>query len=314
MVTGGAGYIGSHVCKALAQENYLPVTLDDLSLGNRWAVKWGPLFEGSCGDPSLLERLFTQFSFCGLIHLAALSSVRESFENPLAYYQTNVAHSVALLHCAKRWEVPLVYSSSCAVYGTPQKLPIGEEHPKAPISPYGRSKWMTEQMIGEAGVKSICLRYFNAAGADLEGEIGERRRKESHLIPLLIEAAQGKRERVLLYGETHPTPDGTPVRDFIHVSDLAQAHVKALQKLEQKEGSIALNLGTERGYSVREVIEAIERRWKRKIPLKVADKREGDPPSLIAQAQKTRTYLEWEPRLSTLSTILESAWEWHTQA
>jgi len=265
LVTGGAGYIGSHICKALAQKGYIPVTLDNLSLGHKWAVKWGPFVEGDISDREHLNSLCKKYQFQGVIHLAALSDVRESHHRPLSFYRNNVGGSLTLLEVIKEYRVPfLVLSSSCSVYGMPEQIPIEESHPKIPISPYGISKWMVEQILQSTshthGIKSATLRYFNAAGADLDGEIGEVHDPETHLIPLLFQTALKKRPSFTLFGDDHDTPDGTPVRDFIHVTDLADAHVKALEYLIEKGVNLTLNLGVGKGYSVREVIRAVEKK------------------------------------------------------
>lgn len=314
LVTGGAGYIGSHVCKALAQKGYEPITLDNLSLGHAWAVKWGPLIEGNCGDQILLRKIFSSYNIEGVIHLAALSNVRESHQNPLGYYQNNVSATLSMLEMLKEQDISyFVFSSTCAVYGMPELIPIDETHSKKPISPYGWSKWMAEKILQESGVHVALLRYFNAAGADPDGEIGESHTPESHLIPLLIETALGKRDHFVLNGNDHATEDGTPVRDFIHVTDLAEAHVKALEALFEKKESLTLNLGTGQGYSIKEVINQIEINKKCTIPIVEGKQQCGDPPILIADFKKALKTLNWKPKLSNLSTIIETAWNWHSK-
>lgn len=307
LVVGGAGYIGSHICKALFQKGYTPITLDTLSLGSEWAVKWGPLIVGSCGDRTVLDPLFRSHEIQGVIHLAALSNVRESEEIPLKYYQNNVGETLTLLDYVKK--LPFVFSSTCAVYGMPETLPIPETHRARPISPYGRSKLMVEEILKESCDTVSILRYFNAAGADPDGEIGEYHMPESHLIPLLIQTALGERETFILNGNTHDTPDGTPVRDYIHVSDLAEAHVLALKA----QRSMTLNLGTGKGYSVQEIIERIKAKSGAPLSIHLGPKRKGDPPMLVADAQSAEKTLGWKPKLSDLETIIETAWNWHAE-
>ena len=307
LVVGGAGYIGSHICKALFQKGYTPITLDTLSLGNEWAVKWGPLIVGSCGDRTVLDQLFRTHEIRGVIHLAALSNVRESEEIPLQYYQNNVGETLTLLDYCN--QLPFVFSSTCAVYGVPETLPIPETHKAHPISPYGHSKLMVEEVLKECCAVVSILRYFNAAGADPDGEIGECHTPESHLIPLLIQTALGERKTFTLNGNRHDTPDGTPVRDYIHVTDLAEAHVLALEA----QRSMTLNLGTGTGYSVQEVIKRIEAKSGASLPIELGPNRKGDPPLLVADATKARSLLGWTPKRSDLDTIIETAWDWHAK-
>ena len=307
LVVGGAGYIGSHICKALFQKGYTPITLDTLSLGNEWAVKWGPLIVGSCGDRAVLDRLFRSYKIQGVIHLAALSNVRESEKIPLKYYQNNVGETLTFLDYVK--ELPLVFSSTCAVYGIPETLPIPETHPTCPISPYGRSKLMVEEVLKECCDVVSILRYFNASGADPDGEVGECHTPESHLIPLLIQTALGERNTFTLNGNTHDTPDGTPVRDYIHVTDLADAHVLALEA----QRSMTLNLGTGKGYSVQEIIKRIEAKSGAPLSIELGPKRKGDPPLLIADTTKAQDMLGWTPKMSHLDTMIETAWNWHAE-
>ncbi len=307
LVTGGAGYIGSHICKALAQKGYEPITIDNLSLGHAWAVKWGPFIEGDIGNQDLIRKVIDEYQVIGTIHLAALSNVRESERFPLDYYQNNVGKTVNLLKILEERVPCFVFSSTCAVYGMPEQTPISETHPQCPISTYGESKWMVEKILQKTKLRVATLRYFNAAGADPEGEIGECHAPETHLIPLLIQTAIGQRETFTLYGNDHETPDGTPIRDFIHVTDLADAHVLALEKLLKGEKHLTLNLGTGRGYSVQEVIETLNH----PIPLVQGERFAGDPPILVADPSKAKEVLDWNPKYSDLSTILETAWRWH---
>ncbi|QVL57107.1 MAG: UDP-glucose 4-epimerase GalE [Simkaniaceae bacterium] len=314
LITGGAGYIGSHICKALAKKGYEPITIDNLSTGNRSAVRWGPLYEGDIGDKKLVKTILEKYPVYGVIHLAAYSNVRESHQAPLKYYQNNVGATLSLLEVLLEMKVvPFVFSSTCAVYGMPQKVPIDESHPKNPINPYGESKLIVEKIL-QAIPELNCalLRYFNAAGADVEGEIGESHDPETHLIPLLIQTAMGKRETFTLNGEGHRTEDGTPIRDFIHVTDLALAHILALEKLIEKKESITLNLGTGIGYSVREVISHVEKKGKTKIPITVGGSFAGDPPILVANGDKAMKTLGWKPQYD-LSTMIETAWNWHQE-
>ncbi|MDJ0652265.1 MAG: UDP-glucose 4-epimerase GalE [Simkaniaceae bacterium] len=312
LVTGGAGYIGSHVCKALAKKGYLPVTIDNLSTGNRQAVKWGPFFEGDIGDKKLIQSLLERHPICGTIHLAAYSNVRESHQIPLKYFRNNVSATLKLLEVLHEKKITLVvFSSTCAIYGMPQKVPIDEGHLKKPINPYGESKLMVEKILQTVpSLQYAILRYFNAAGADLDGEIGESHDPETHLIPLLIQTALGQRDTFTLNGEDHETEDGTPVRDFIHVADLAQAHILALEKLLEKKVNLILNLGTGKGYSVRHVISYVEEKVQAKIPILKGSRFPGDPPILIANGTKAVETLHWKPSFD-LVKMIETAWNWH---
>ncbi len=318
LVTGGAGYIGSHVCKALSENGYTPITIDNLSTGNRWAVKWGPFIEGDIGNKDLLRKTLDDHNIRGVIHLAALSNIRESHRIPLRYYQNNVGATLSLLEVLIERKVSyFVFSSTCSVYGMPKKIPIDETHSKCPINTYGSSKWMIEQILQTVsqsyGMKIAALRYFNAAGSDLDGEIGESHDPETHLIPLLIQTAMGKKKIFNLYGENHETEDGTPIRDFIHVTDLSAAHARALDTIMEKERNLTLNLGTGKGYSIREVIKQIETISGAPIPITLGKRFPGDPPILIANAENAMNLLNWTPSHSDLSTIIETAWNWHEQ-
>lgn len=319
LVTGGAGYIGSHICKSLFQKGYSPVTIDNLSLGHKRAVKWGPLIQGNCGDKVLLHKLLDDYPILGVIHLAALSNVRESHRIPLQYYQNNVGATLSLLEVLiKRRISYFVFSSTCSIYGMPKKVPIDETHPKCPINTYGESKWIVEKILQTAsqshGLKIATLRYFNAAGADPDGEIGESHHPETHLIPLLIQTAMGKRPHFNLFGEDHETEDGTPVRDFIHVTDLANAHVRAFECMIAQKRNLTLNLGTGKGHSVKQVIDTIEKGWGLKIPIVSEERFPGDPPILIANAEKAQDILGWIPQYSDIQTIIETAWNWQNAA
>jgi UDP-arabinose 4-epimerase len=316
LVTGGAGYIGSHTCKALAAAGYAPVVFDDLSTGNNWAVKWGPLVVGDIADRSRVSNTLKEFSVRAVVHFAARAYVGESVQQPRKYFDTNVTKTLALLDTLLDAGVDkIVFSSSCATYGMPRALPIKEDHPQDPISPYGASKLFVEQILywyGRAyGIRYMSLRYFNAAGADSDGEIGENHIPETHLIPLVIAAAQGRKSAIEIYGVDYDTCDGTAVRDYVHVSDLASAHVKALDRLFAGGESASVNLGTGHGHSIREVISAVEAASGRAIPAIEGPRRMGDPPALIADPQLGQSLLQWTPKQSDLQTIALTAWEWH---
>ena len=317
IVTGGAGYIGSHACKALAQAGYLPVTYDNLSIGNRWAVRWGPLERGDILDAARLNEVFKAHRPVAVLHFAALALVGESMTAPSLYYRTNVTGAVNLLDACRVHDVPaFVFSSTCAVYGMPECLPITEDSPPRPINPYGASKLMVERILDDYGMayglRSMALRYFNAAGADPDGEIGEARDVETHLVPLALDAVLGRRPPLKVLGDDYPTPDGTAIRDYIHVSDLAEAHVRALEALLAGGASRKLNLGTGAGYSVRQVLETVESVTGRSVPCEMAPRRPGDPPELVAAADAARDLLgSGLTRRSDLVSIIETAWRWH---
>lgn len=315
LVTGGAGYIGSHTCKALAQAGYLPITYDNLVHGHEWAVKWGPLERGDLQDQARLADVIARWRPKAVIHFAAYAYVGESVSDPAKYYRNNVTGTLSLLEGLRAARIDeLVFSSTCATYGAPERLPIDEGHPQQPVSPYGRSKQMIEQILRDYdqayGLRSIALRYFNVAGADLDGDIGEDHDPETHLVPLAIETALGRRDALRIFGHDYPTPDGTAIRDYIHVVDLAIAHVRALQLLAAGRPSTACNLGTGRGYSVREVVTAVERALGRKIDTRPAPRRAGDPPVLVAASAKAHELLDWQPTCSDLETIVQSAAQW----
>ncbi len=318
LVTGGAGYIGSHTAKLLADAGHEPVVFDDLSQGHDWAVRWGPLEAGSLTDRVRLDEAFRSARVEAVVHFAARALVGESMTNPAAYFETNALGTFNLLEAMRAAGVgTLVFSSTCATYGDPVRVPIDEAHPQAPVNPYGESKLMVERMLrwyGEAyGLRWMALRYFNAAGADPAGEIGEVHDPETHLIPLVIEGALGRRPPVKVFGSDYPTPDGTAIRDYIHVVDLADAHLRAIERLGAGTPSQALNLGTGRGHSVREVIETVRAVGNRDAPFEAAPRRAGDPPALVADASRAREVLGWEPKYPELATIVEHAWRWHTE-
>jgi UDP-arabinose 4-epimerase len=316
LVTGGAGYIGSHTCKALHKAGFTPVTFDNLVYGHREAVKWGPFVEGDLSDKVLLEKVLTDYGVEAVIHFAAFAYVGESMEQPQKYFANNVVNTLNLLDVMHDAGVGhIVFSSTCATYGIPERVPIDESHPQQPVNPYGESKLFVERALkwhGVAhGLKSAALRYFNAAGADADGEIGEDHEPETHLIPLVIQAALGLREQVSIFGTDYPTSDGTAIRDYIHVTDLGEAHVMALEHLLGGGESIALNLGTGYGYSVRDVITSVENMSGREVPVVNAPRRPGDPPELVADAAAAKRKLGWEPRHSSLDNITKTALDWH---
>jgi UDP-glucose 4-epimerase len=316
LVTGGAGYIGSHCCKALAQKGFHPITFDSLVYGHRRFVKWGEFFKGDAGNPAHLKKCFRQHKIDAVMHFAAYAYVGESVENPLKYYENNVRSTIELLRIAMENGVKtVVFSSSCATYGNPEKTPIDENHPLNPINPYGRTKRMIEEILADFyaayGLKYVSLRYFNAAGADPDAEVGEDHDPETHLIPLVLDAAAGKRPAISVFGTDYPTADGTCIRDYIHVTDLAQAHILALEQLVDGTGSAVYNLGNGQGFSVLEVIERAAKITGKEIGVENADRRPGDPPVLIASNQKAVKELGWKPQYADLDDIIATAWRWH---
>ena len=316
LVTGGAGYIGSHACKALARAGYRPVVYDNLSRGHRDAVRWGPFIEGDLADRNQLVAALRREQVDAVMHFAAYAYVGESVQDPSLYYRNNLGGSLALLDSMRAAGVgQIVFSSTCATYGNPETVPIGEDARQLPINPYGETKLAIERALrwyGEAyGLRSVALRYFNAAGADPDGEVGEAHDPETHLIPLAVETALGVRECLDVYGTDYPTPDGTAVRDYIHVQDLAEAHVCALAHLAAGNASLMLNLGTGRGYSVREVIAATEAQAGRPITRRETPRRPGDPPVLVADPTQAQTILGWRAQISDLATIIRTALAWH---
>jgi UDP-arabinose 4-epimerase len=315
LVTGGAGFVGSHACKALAGAGFLPVAYDNLSQGHRWAVRWGPLEVGDIEDRGHLQQVMDRYRPVAIMHFAALIAAGESVAEPAKYYRNNVARFLVLLDAMRRQKIDrIVFSSTAAVFGTPERTPIDEKHPLAPINPYGMSKLMAERILQDCaaahGLRSIALRYFNAAGSDPDGEIGENHEPETHLIPIVLEAAAGDRPHVSIFGTDYPTADGTCVRDYVHVTDLASAHVLALGRLESAHGAEAFNLGNGNGFTVREVIAAAERVTGVKIPIKLEPRRAGDPPTLIADSNRARAELNWRPAYSDLDVQINNAWRW----
>ena len=316
LVVGGAGYIGTHMVKDLLRAGYSVVILDNLSKGHRELIPGGVFVEGDLGDSALLDRLFTEHDISAVMHFAAFSLVGESVQEPLAYYRNNVARTIELLDAMRRHGIMrFIFSSTAAVYGEPVTTPISEDHPNQPTNPYGAGKLAVERMLADCatgyGLRYIALRYFNAAGADSEGGLGERHEPESHLIPLVLQTATGERDSIQIYGEDYPTPDGTCLRDYVHVSDLAQAHLLALESLLRDGANAIYNLGNSKGYSVREVIDIARRITGRPIATRSATRRPGDPAVLVADSSKIRKALGWQPRYEQLESIIASAWDWH---
>ncbi|MEL7274053.1 MAG: UDP-glucose 4-epimerase GalE [Pseudomonadota bacterium] len=319
IVTGGAGYIGSHVCKVLAQHGFQPVTYDNLSRGNEKAVQFGPFEKGDIQDMDRLAEVFEQYKPVGVIHMAALAYVRESVEDPLAYYENNVGGSTRLIAAMVKAHVPaIVFSSTCATYGVAQQVPILEDHSTKPINPYGHSKLMVEQVLADAdathGLRSTCLRYFNACGSDPDGQVGEWHDPETHVIPLCMMAARGEIEHFTLLGDDHETEDGTPVRDYIHVMDLAEAHVLALKRMLEGGESVTLNLGVGNGISVKQIVEAVEHVSGLPVPVKLLPRHPADPPVLIASGDSARELLGFEPQYTDVNEIIAHAWMWRQKA
>jgi UDP-glucose-4-epimerase GalE len=316
LITGGAGYIGSHTAKLLAAFGHSPIVLDDFTQGHDWAVKWGPLERGSLADQGRLREVFAAHKVEAVVHFAASALVGESMSQPTKYFRNNTVATLNLLDAmCEAGIATIVFSSTCATYGDPVRVPIDETHPQAPVNPYGESKLMVEKILrwyGSAyGLKWIALRYFNAAGADPDGEIGEDHDPETHLIPLVIGAALGTRPPVKVFGTDYPTPDGSAVRDYVHVMDLADAHRRALEGLGNGTASQAINLGTGQGHSVRSVIDTVNRVGGKKVPFEEAPRRAGDPPELVAAPDRARDVLGWSCRFAALDVIVEHAWKWH---
>jgi UDP-arabinose 4-epimerase len=315
LVTGGAGFIGSHACKALAAAGYLPVTYDSLEAGDERAVKWGPLECGNVLDGARLREVLRRHSPEAVLHFAAYVSVAESMARPEKYHRNNVLGTLGLLEAMCEHGVGrFVFSSSAAVYGTPQAVPISESHPLRPINPYGESKRAVENALRgferEHGLRHLSLRYFNAAGADPQGEIGEAHDPATHLIPLALQAALGKRAALEVYGGDYPTKDGTCVRDYVHVSDLADAHVLALDYLAAGGEPRSMNVGTGHGWTVKEVIAAAQKVSGKRVPVVMAPRRAGDPAELVADPGLAARTLHWKPRFAAIEQQVEHAWRW----
>lgn len=316
LVVGGAGYIGSHMVKDLLRAGYEVVTMDNLSTGHRELLPGGIFYEGNLGDGKLLDRIFSEYQISAVMHFAAFSLVGESMQNPLAYYRNNIAGTIELIAAMVRHNVKyFIFSSSAAVYGEPVEIPIKEDHPCNPTNPYGATKVAVEQLLNNCdyayGLKSVSLRYFNAAGADKSGEIGELHEPETHLIPLVLKAASGEQKNIKIFGTDYPTYDGTCIRDYIHVSDLARAHLLALEALLSGKESSVYNLGNSKGYSVREVIELAGKISGKTIRTVEVERRPGDPAELVAASDEIRQALGWKPEFEDLETIITTAWNWH---
>lgn len=318
LVTGGAGYIGSHTCKALAKAGFKPIVLDNLVYGHREFVQWGPFEQADIGDLARLNEIIEKYEPMAVLHFAAYAYVGESVEDPAKYYINNVGGTLALLEACRLFEIEkFVFSSTCATYGIPKNLPITEFHPQNPINPYGASKLMIERMLKDYSsaydLRSVSLRYFNAAGADPERQIGEDHNPETHLIPLVIRAAFNASNPIRIYGTDYPTEDGTAIRDYVHVSDLADAHVAALEYLIEGGDTTVLNLGTGRGYSVRQVIDAVEQVVGHSIPIIETARRSGDPAELVADPLQALRVLKWSANYVDIEQIIETAWHWHCE-
>jgi len=313
LVVGGAGYIGSHMVKLLGRRGCHITTLDDLSSGHRDAVLAGDFVQGDMADAELLRSVFAARRYDAVMHFASFIEVGESVREPAKYYRNNVANTLALLAAMRDAGVnQFIFSSTAAIFGTPQYVPIDERHPRAPINPYGRTKNMVEDVLADYqrayGLRSVCLRYFNAAGADPEGALGERHEPESHLIPLALQAAAGRRAGLSVYGTDYDTPDGTCIRDYVHVSDLCDAHWLALESLRAGAASQAYNLGNGNGFSVLEVIETAKKVTGVDFPVKHEARRAGDPPRLVADSSAIKSTLGWSPQYADLETIVSHAW------
>jgi UDP-glucose 4-epimerase len=315
LVVGGAGYIGSHMVKQLSLSGTEVITLDNLSCGYKDAVKYGQLVEGDLGDNKVLDKLFSEHNIDAVMHFAAFIEVGESVIKPAKYYHNNVTNTQTLLDAMVRHDVErFIFSSTAAIFGEPQYTPIDEAHKKEPINPYGRSKLMVEQILEDYdtayGLKSTCLRYFNAAGADPEGELGERHNPESHLVPLILQAASGRREDIKIFGNDYPTDDSTCVRDYVHINDLCEAHSLALERMQKTGESARYNLGNGKGFSVQQVIDAAKQVSGKDFTVTHADRRAGDPAVLVADSKLARQELGWSPKFDQLETIIETAWNW----
>jgi UDP-glucose 4-epimerase len=318
LVTGGAGYIGSHAVKALQHVGYEVLILDNLVYGHQDIAETlgAELIVGDTNDRSLLDRLFCDRQISAVMHFAAYAYVGESVTQPDKYYRNNVVGTLTLLEAIVAANIKsFVFSSTCASYGVPQQIPITEDHPQAPINPYGATKLMVERILQDFdvayGLKSVIFRYFNAAGADPTGAIGEDHNPETHLIPLILQTAMGIRESITVFGSDYPTADGTCIRDYIHVTDLAEAHVLGLQYLLNGNKSEIFNLGNGNGFSVKEVIDAAKQITGKPINVVMGDRRAGDPPALVGSSEKAKTILNWQPKYADLKLILQHAWQWH---
>lgn len=316
LVAGGAGYIGSHTCLDLSNKGFTPVVYDNLSNGHAEFVKWGPLETGDIRNRDRLDEVLEKYKPAAIVHFAAAIEVGESVRDPGSYYENNVAGTITLLRAAQAAGIDkIVFSSTCATYGAPTSIPMNETHVQSPLNPYGRSKLIVEQILKDLdlhqGFRSVILRYFNAAGADPKGRIGEWHKPETHAIPLAIETALGRRSHFQVLGTDYETRDGSCVRDFVHVLDLADAHTRAIQHLLDNGTSHALNLGTGQGTTVKELLEAVQRIGRREFSIQYGPRREGDSPALVADNALARQTLGWSPQ-HDLSAIISTAWNWHS--
>jgi len=317
LVTGGAGYIGSHVCKKLAQNGYNPIVIDNLTRGNKWAVKWGPLEIGDILDSDFIERVMKKYAPVSVMHFAALAYVGESVNYPNLYYNTNVTGTLNLLDAMIKFNISkIIFSSSCATFGIPKRIPIQENDEQNPINPYGFSKLIIEKLLEDYfkahKISSVSLRYFNAIGADKDAEIGEVHNPETHLVPSAFNVAIGRMKSIDIYGNDYDTDDGYCIRDYIHVDDLAAAHILSLEYLDKgNTGSYKFNLGTGRGFSVMEVIKTIKKITNKKINFNIVSRRDGDPPELVAAVKGAHDFLKWRPQITDLSVQINDAWAWH---
>lgn len=315
MVVGGAGYIGSHMVKMLHLAGHVVVTLDNLSNGYRDSVLFGEFVEGDIADRQLLDQLFSKHQFDGVMHFASYIQVGESVEKPAMYYENNVSNTLTLLSAMTDANIKsFIFSSTAAIFGEPEYVPIDEAHTKQPINPYGHSKLMVEQILRDLdhahGLKSVCLRYFNAAGADADGELGERHIPETHLVPLVLQAASGRRDNISIFGTDYDTPDGTCVRDYIHIEDLCSAHLLALESLVAGGDSRVYNMGNGQGYSIRDVIDTVKKVTGSDFDVVEAPRRDGDPARLVADSKQLQADLGWKPKYPDLETIIQHAWDW----
>ncbi|MGE4231698.1 MAG: UDP-glucose 4-epimerase GalE [Bacteriovoracia bacterium] len=318
LVIGGAGYIGSHAAKCLKQKGYNPIVLDDLSTGHRRSVLFGDFVEASYCDKDAVASTLKKYQIQTVMHFGAKALVGESIENPLYYYRENVGGANSLLEAMKEAQVNrIIFSSTCATFGEPSGVPIHERLPQNPVNPYGQTKLVVEKMLADAdrahGIKYVILRYFNAAGADPEGQLGEDHQPETHLIPRVLQSCLGIEKQFKVFGNDYATPDGSCVRDYVHVNDLAAAHLKAIEYLNQNNTSNDFNLGTENGYSVFQIVDEVEKVTGKKVPYTLAPRRIGDPAVLVADARKAKETLSWTPNYS-LQEIISTAYQWHRKA
>ncbi len=316
LVTGGAGYIGAHTCKILAESGFLPIVIDNLSQGHADFVQWGPFYQGKISDQILLNKIFSEHQILAVLHFSGSTFVGESVNNPAKYYHNNFIEPLNLLDIVLEYKTKyFIFSSTCATYGEPKTTRLTENHSQKPINPYGQTKLFLEKTLLDYdkayGLKSCFLRYFNAAGADIDLTIGEDHNPETHLIPLIFDAAMGKKSSITIFGTDYPTNDGTCIRDYIHVLDLAQAHVLALKYLMTGGETNSFNLGSENGFSVKEMIQTCEKVTERFIPVVEGPRRPGDPAILLADATKAKNILNWQTKYSDIETIIKTAWQWH---